>query len=184
MRIKYVDANGDPGVWETDQAGLLQNILGIVDAFQSKGFKLTNRQLYYQLVSRDLIPNADKVYNRICTFLTDARYGGYIDWDAIEDRSRVPKKHSEWDSVQDLIRSACAQYRLPRWSDQDYYVELYCEKQAMESVLRPIADKYHIYFGYNKGYSSASTMYDLAKRIEEATQGLVTRRELRPDLFL
>jgi hypothetical protein len=43
---------------------------------------------------------------------------------------------------------------------------MYCEKQAMESILKPIANKYHIYFGVNKGYSSASTMYELAKRIE------------------
>jgi hypothetical protein len=40
----------------------------------------------------------------------------------------------------------------------------------MESVLKPITRKYHIYFGVNKGYSSASTMYDLAQRIEEKLQ--------------
>jgi len=34
-------------------------------------------------------------------------------------------------------------------------------------VLKPVADSYHVYFGANKGYSSASTMYDLAKRIKE-----------------
>jgi hypothetical protein len=37
----------------------------------------------------------------------------------------------------------------------------------MESVLKPIANKFHIYFGVNKGYSSASTMYDLAQRIKD-----------------
>lgn len=34
-------------------------------------------------------------------------------------------------------------------------------------MLKPVADKYHIYFGYNKGYSGASAMYDLAKRLKE-----------------
>lgn len=37
----------------------------------------------------------------------------------------------------------------------------------MESVLHPVADKYHIYFGTNRGYSSATTMYDIAKRVKE-----------------
>ena len=37
----------------------------------------------------------------------------------------------------------------------------------MESILSPITQKYHIYFGVNKGYSSASTMYALAKRIDK-----------------
>jgi hypothetical protein len=141
-------------------------MLGITSSFMAQGITLTNRQLYYQLVGRDLIPNAIEVYKRICTFLTDARYGGHLDWESIEDRGRVPKKHAEWKNVKDLVESAVYIYRLPRWAGQSYYVELYCEKEAMGSVLEPIADKYHIYFGTNKGYSSASTMYDLAKRIE------------------
>ena len=32
------------------------------------------------------------------------------------------------------------------------------------SILEPVARKYHIMFGVNKGYSSASTMYELAQR--------------------
>lgn len=128
---------------------------------------LTNRQLYYRLVGKDFIPNYLKVYKRLCKFLTDLKYGGYIDWDAIEDRSRVPEIKAEWETVQDLIDSAVESYRLPRWSNQEYYIELYCEKDAMDSVLRPTADKYHIYFGTNKGYTSSSTMYDTAERVNE-----------------
>jgi len=122
--------------------------------------------LYYQLVAGGVIPNAMEIYKRISKFSTDARYGGHINWDSIEDRGRVPEKHAEWEDVQSLIESAVSSYRLPRWADQDEYVELYCEKQALESVLKPIANKWHIYFGYNKGYSSASTMYDLSKRLK------------------
>mgnify|MGYP001576196173 FL=1 len=32
-------------------------------------------------------------------------------------------------------------------------------------MLLPIANQYHIHFGYNKGYSSAASMYELSKRI-------------------
>lgn len=166
LRIKYKDDSGNEGVWEADQNILLMQIINIVRAYQKKGLKLTNRQLYYQLVSEAIIPNSEATYKRICTFLTDARYGGKIDWDAIEDRGRTPEIHPEWDSVKDLIKSAVSSYRLPRWSDQEHYVELYSEKQAMESVLKPVADSFHIYFGANKGYSSASTMYELAQRIK------------------
>ncbi len=167
IRIKYKDADGNQEIWEANQQDLICTIEDIVDTYAEQGYKLTARQLYYQLVSRDIIPNAHKVYVRICNFLTDLRYAGIIDWDAIEDRGRVPTKSSEWDTVSDLIESALYAYRLPRWSNQEYYVELYCEKQAMESVLLPMAKKYHIYFGINKGYSSASTMYAIAKRMEE-----------------
>lgn len=165
IRISYSDNEGNNSVWVKNQAELLKQINGIVSEYLSNGMTLTNRQLYYQLVSAAIIPNADKVYKRICKFLTDARYAGLIDWEAIEDRGRVPTKHSEWDNISGLINSAVDSYRLPRWSDQDYYIELYCEKQAMESVLKPIANKYHIYFGSNKGYGGAAPFYDLSKRL-------------------
>jgi hypothetical protein len=167
LKVQYTAGNGAKAFWEKNQEELLSQIIQIVESYLEQDIKLTSRQLYYQLVSANIIPNAEETYKRICKFLTDARYAGLIDWESIEDRGRTPEKHSEWATVSDLVQSAIYSYRLPRWKDQDYYVELYCEKQAMESVLKPIADKYHIYFGSNKGYLSASTMYDLAKRIQE-----------------
>ena len=167
IKVRYKDGSGNPNLWEKDGAELLEQIQGIVDTYSAQEIKLTNRQLYYQLVAGEIIPNAVETYKRICTFLTDARYAGLIDWGAIEDRGRTPKRHPQWNNLSDLIESAVSSYRLPRWSDQEYYLELYCEKQAMESVLEPVANKYHIYFGCNKGYSSASTMYELAQRIKE-----------------
>ena len=169
LKIKYwIDKEkGVFDYWETKAEKVFEQIDEIVDEYIMMGIKLTNRQLYYQLVGRDYIPNADEVYKRICTFLTDSRYGGLIDWEAIEDKERIPEKHSEWEDVNSLVESAIHSYRLPRWEDQEYYVEMYCEKKAGINVLQPIADKWHIYFGFNKGYSSASAMYDLAKRIEE-----------------
>lgn len=169
IKVKYwIDKEkGISEYWNTTAEKVFKQIDGIVDEYVMMGIKLTNRQLYYQLVGRDYIPNADEVYKRICTFLTNSRYGGLIDWEAIEDKDRIPEKHSEWDNVSSLVDSAIHSYRLPRWKDQEYYIELYCEKKAGISVLQPIANKWHIYFGFNKGYSSASAMYDLAKRIEE-----------------
>ena len=167
MSVKYKSADGGEQVWTANPAQLLFRIQLLIQSYQEQDITLTARQLYYQLVASDVIPNAEATYKRICKFLTDARYAGEIDWDAIEDRGRVPSKPSEWGNVGELMKSATQAYRLPRWSDQEEYVELYCEKQAMESVLAPVARKYHIYFGCNKGYSSASTMYELAQRIKE-----------------
>ena len=151
--------------WETNTSTLYIQIEEVLKEFRIENIKLTQRQLYYQLVGKDLIPNDVNVYKRLCRFVTDCRYAGLIDWNAIEDRGRIPKRASQWDSVKDIVDSAVYSYRLPRWNDQEYYLEMYCEKDAMTSVLNPIAKKYHIYFGANKGYSSASAMYELAKRL-------------------
>lgn len=170
IKITYTDGTGAKKVWIKNQAELLRELTGILLEYADQNITLTSRQLYYQLVSRDIIPNSEETYKRVCSFLTDARYGGLIDWEAIEDRGRVPSIPLEFNDINERIQMALRNFRLTRWKDQDYYVELYCEKQAMESVLKPVADKFHIVFGVNKGYSSASTMYDLAQRVKTKIQ--------------
>ena len=167
MKTKYWinREQGEYDYWLTDAETLTRQIEGIVDYYEEIGIKLTNRQLYYQLVGKDFIPNYMEIYKRICTFLTDLRYAGIIDWDSIEDKARVARQHVDFNGIPDLIDTAIYSYRLPRWQDQNYYVEMYCEKEAGINVLQPIADKYHIHFGFNKGYSSAAALYVLSRRL-------------------
>jgi hypothetical protein len=165
INIGYVDGSGMKQFWTVNNQVLLGHVTRIVTKYMNQSIKLTNRQLFYQLVAEGLIPNAENVYKRVCKFLTDIRYAGIVDWKAIEDRGRVPTRHSQWKNIKELVESAVYSFRLPRWNDQDYYIELYTEKQALESIFKPIADKYHIYFCANKGYSSVSPIYDLSKRL-------------------
>lgn len=167
MRTKYwIDKKANVfDHWETTAEQLTQQITEIVDYYESIRIKLTNRQLYYQLVGKDYIPNAHEVYKRICVFLTSMRYAGLIDWNSIEDKARVASKPSDWKNIKSIVDSATYSYRLPRWDDQEYYVEMYCEKEAGINVLEKVSREYHMVFGFNKGYSSASAMYDLAKRL-------------------
>lgn len=132
IRVKYtVDKDKNiKDYWGTEAQTLFSQIDAVVTEFQQLDIKLTNRQLYYQLVGKNFIPNATEVYKRVCTFLTDARYAGLVDWDAIEDKGRVPSMHIEFENIQERIQLAIDNFRLQRWKDQEYYVELYCEKQA------------------------------------------------------
>ncbi len=151
--------------WFVDAQVLMDQIMEVVNYYEKIDIKLTNRQLYYQLVGKDYIPNFTEVYDRICTCIKDLRYAGVIDWDTIEDVARVARKHIEFDDVTDGITWLSYTYRRERWQDQEYYLEMYCEKEAGISTLKPVTMEYHIHFGYNKGYSSAAALYVLAQRI-------------------
>lgn len=96
INIGYVDGSGVKQLWTVSNQVLLGHVTRIVTKYMNQGIKLTNRQLFYQLVAEGLIPNAENVYKRICKFLTDIRYAGIVDWRAIEDRGRVPERHSQW----------------------------------------------------------------------------------------
>lgn len=143
---------------------LIESCNGVVDEYQRQGLRLTLRQLYYQLVSRNIIPNAERAYKNLSSLVSDARLAGHIDWDAIEDRIRVPNVPTEFKNLGDLVEAALYSYRLPRWVDQKYYVELWVEKDALAGVLHPLAKKHHVTLMVNRGYSSQSAMYEASRR--------------------
>lgn len=142
----------------------IDQMVAIVDEYEAQGLRLTARQLYYQFVSRDFIPNTQRSYKNLTALLADARYAGLIDWDSIEDRGREPTTWSQYDNISECVDSAVRHFRLPRWREQPHYVELWVEKQALAGVLEPLAAEFHVTLMVNKGYSSASAMYEAAQR--------------------
>ena len=145
----------------------LEAINEIIIEYQEEGYKLTLRQLYYQLVSRDVIPNKQSEYSKLSTLLKEGRMGGIVDWDAIEDRLRQPSSPSSWDTPQDAMESLIRQYKLPRMEGQQNYIEVWVEKDALSGVLKRVTEKYHIPILVNRGYSSASAMFDAYNRFKD-----------------
>lgn len=137
----------------------------IINEYMGQGLTLTLRQLYYQFVSRALIPNTPRSYKNLGTLVSKARVAGMLDWDAIEDRGRVANIPQHFDSIEDLVEVAVRAYKLDRWVDQECYAELWVEKAALAGVLEPLAREYHVPLMVNKGYSSQSAMYESAQRI-------------------
>ena len=144
----------------------------IITSYLADGMRLTLRQLYYQLVSANIVPNTERSYKNVGTLVSNARLAGMLDWDGIEDRGRQPAVPPEFDSVEDLLDAAFASYRLPRLAGQSEYAELWVEKDALSGVLRPIAREYHVPLMVNKGYSSQSAMFSAAGRIRAACEKL------------
>lgn len=136
----------------------------IIEDYQEQGLRLTLRQLYYQLVTKNAVMNTERSYKNLSTLVSDARLAGVMDWDAIEDRVRAPRYQSEFLDLQDLIDSSITCYRLPRWEGQPYYAELWVEKDALAGVLSPLAAEFHVTLMVNRGYSSQSAMYESAQR--------------------
>ncbi len=148
----------------TEQLGVINNI---IEEYAGQGFTLTLRQLYYQLVSRDIIANEKKEYAKLSGLLVKGRMAGVVDWNAIEDRTRRPFVPYWVHDVEDAINDTVRQFRFDRQRDQKVYVELWVEKDALSGVLKEITAKYHINLMVNKGYSSCSAMHDAFKRFKQ-----------------
>lgn len=140
----------------------------IIDEYLGQGLRLTLRQLYYQLVSRNVIRNVEREYKNLSALVSDARLAGLMDWEAIEDRVRQPREVNDFEDLGQLVDAALRSYRLPRWRGQKHYVELWVEKDALAGVLAPLAREFHVTLMVNRGYSSQSAMYESALRFIRA----------------
>lgn len=136
----------------------------IIDYYANNGYRLTLRQLYYQLVTKNIIPNLQTEYAKLGKLLVKGRLAGIVDWDAIEDRIRIPYIPYSADSVPDALNDLLGQYRLNRQEGQHNYIEVWCEKDALSDILKRVTKYYHINLMINRGYSSCSAMYNASKR--------------------
>lgn len=143
---------------------LLRECNEIIDIYTGQGLRLTLRQLYYQLVARNLIPNDNRSYKNLGKLLSQGRLAGEVDWEAIEDRLRKPEKVTEWNNPQQIMDAVVSSYKMPRWDTQPTYCEIWVEKDALAGVLQPITDDLHVTLMVNRGYSSQSAMKESAGR--------------------
>lgn len=156
--------------FQVDSLTLISTINGILDNYEAQGYDLSLRQLYYQLVARNLIENTEKSYKNIGNLVSDGRLAGLIDWNMIRDRGRTTSHSSHCESVTDVVRSSICGFKVDMWARQENYVEVMVEKQALEGVLEPVCCDLDIPFSSNKGYSSSSAMYDASKRFVAAAE--------------
>ena len=169
--------------------GLVNDILS---EYQAEGYDLTVRQIYYQFVARDLFPderkwrqipdtnkwvkdpngtkNAEPNYKWLAEILTEARMAGLIDWDMIVDRGRETVTPTTWKDPAEIVNAAADSFAVDKWEDQTNHVEVMVEKQALEGVLIPVCRRLGIRFTANKGYSSASSLYEAGKRLYQKSR--------------
>ena len=84
MREKFIEWK--PGARSLE---LVDQINLILQSYEEQGYCLTLRQLYHQLVSRDLILNNIRSYKSIGDVASQGRLAGLIDW-----RTRGPRSRS------------------------------------------------------------------------------------------
>lgn len=137
----------------------------IAQAYAAQGFDLTLRQLYYQFVSRGFIPNKDSEYKKLGSVINDARLAGYIDWDAIVDRTRNLRDLSHWTSPSEIINAVSRQYREDKWAEQPEYVEVWIEKDALVGVLDSVCPANDVPYFSCRGYTSQSEIWGAAQRL-------------------
>lgn len=157
MKQLYVDKKFTPPV-----LALIKFLDKMIGEYQRAGYMLSVRQLYYQLVSRDVVENTERSYKRVASIINDARLAGLLDWDAIEDRGRDIVTRNRWTSGGSILRAVADQYHMDMWEGQDRRVFIMVEKAALAGVMERPAREYDVPLLAAKGYPSVSVVRELA----------------------
>ena len=159
MRQAFIDKN-----FRTASLDLIALANRIIDEYAEQGYSLTLRKLYYQFVARGHLANTVKNYNRLGSVINDARLAGYIDWLAIEDRTRNVVRNPHWDSPADAVRAVANQYRVDLWAAQPRRIEVWIEKEALTGVIAATCERLDVPYFACRGYVSQSEQWRAYQR--------------------
>ena len=128
---------------------------------------MTVRQVYYQLVSRQVIKNNRSQYSAVSNLLRDARKDGVIPWEWIEDRTRRPRPVQMWDDLADFIETVRRAYRRDVWPAQPGYLEVWLEKDALSGIFEDVLQRYGVTLNVGKGYDGWDSIHNAADRYKD-----------------
>lgn len=140
---------------------LLAQVQKIISEYD---FALTLRQIYYQLVARQIIPNQQRYYMKLSRLCVIGRDEGLLSEDAFADRLRQVDKPSSWLDLADFMDTVREAYRKDKWADQDCYIEIWTEKDALRGVITPITHYYDVSLLVVRGQVSRTAIYESYSR--------------------
>jgi hypothetical protein len=145
-----------------DNLNLIATMNAIVAEYVAQGFRLTVRQLYYQLVARGVISNTERSYKTTTRVVNDAKLAGLMDWEAIEDRTRAFIRRPHWASGGDILKAVASQFHMDMWQGQAHRVFVIVEKEALAGVLEGVCHEFDIPLLAARGYPSGTVLREFA----------------------
>jgi len=91
--------------------------------------------------------------------LTEMRRAGDIPFDWIADNTRLMRKPRTYSSLEAMLTQTKEFYRRALWDDQDAYVAIWLEKDALSGVLLEAAYQWDVPLMVTRGYSSVSFLH-------------------------
>jgi hypothetical protein len=128
---------------------------------------MTVRQLFYRLVSLGVIGKSEAEYKRTVVRLTvEMRLAGRIPFDWIADNTRWMRKPITHSCLNMALIVTMQAYRRSVWNNQDVYVEIWLEKDALAGVLVEVTDRWDVPLMVTKGFASLSFLHSAAATIQ------------------
>jgi hypothetical protein len=134
---------------------------------------MTLRQVYYQLVARQVMENSRGAYQSVSDALSAARREGLIPWAWMEDRLRRPRYVQMWSSPQEWADGLEDRYVRDVWAEQPRQIELWLEKDALSGVFLEAVGEYRVTLNVGRGYDGWDSIHNAAVRFGDGSNTIV-----------
>ena len=142
----------------------------IIDVLQ-EDHPMTVRQVFYQLVVRDVIDKTEEQYQgTVIRLLTEMRMDGTVPFAWIVDESRPRTGTRTFNSIADAARDTAKFYRRSALKEAEDYIEIWSEKQALSGIIWDEASTYDVPVLVSKGMPSLTQMYGTACLVHRAAK--------------
>lgn len=129
-------------------------------------YPTTVRGMFYRMVSAGLIDKTENEYKNVTArLLLRLRRDGRIPYSWITDGTRWMRKPSSYADVDEALAEVARFYRRRLWSDQDTYVEVWCEKDAMAGILYEVTAEFDVPLMVARGFASETFLHEAAEAI-------------------
>lgn len=156
-------------------AELAQKLLELADTADGGDAK-TGRRYYYLALSHGYIQpdmgatdaakkSRNRAYKKVTDLLGTLRMMGTLPWRMVLDLTRELDEPSTFDSPREARAAMRRWYDEDRWLGQPYFPIVIVEKDTMEPVVKPHAQRWQMAFASSRGYSSLRLQYDVARML-------------------
>ena len=127
----------------------------------------TVRRVFYLLESRGAVLKTEKGYGVVQRRVLNLRRSGALPYDWIADGSRWRIKSRSWNNAEDALSDAVSSYRRALWHNQDAYVEVWSEKDAIAEIVSEVTDPWDVPLLIARGFSSETFIWKSAQKIND-----------------
>jgi len=167
MLKNFLGMKGNKRGMQKQSLELLDQVQKIIDSYD---FALTLRQIYYQLVARQIIrqPKTGKeaisIYAKLSRLCVNGRDEGILPEEAFADSLRKVDKPGAWLDLNRFMETVKRSYNKDKWDNQPKYLEIWTEKDALRSVLTEITYQYDVSLMVVRGQDSRTAIYEASER--------------------
>jgi hypothetical protein len=166
--------NGD-GTPSLSRAELAERLLDIAEV-DDDGAPKTGRRFYYLALSHGYISldmgasdeaakSRKAAYKRVTDILGVLRKQGRLGWDMVLDLTRELDEWQTYASPREARAEMRRTYSGDLWLGQPFYPILVVEKDTMEPVCKPMAQRWQMPFASSRGYGSLKLQHDVAESL-------------------